>query len=89
MDARNRRESQMISMSSIEKREREKLFEQQPGISEQELQLKVARLMKAGQRPATSTPLPSLGIPEKVQAARKLERDNVVRQRKNKQPKIS
>ncbi len=73
----------MVSMSSIAKRERERLFAQQPDLSEQELAQKVARIMEAGQRRTASKPLPSLGVPAEIQAARKLERENVVRRRKN------
>ena len=89
MEDRNKRESKIVTMSSIEKRERAKLFEQYPGINEQDLEQKIARLMKAGQRPTTSKPLPAQGIPQEVQAARKRERDNVIRRRKNQQPKVS
>lgn len=73
----------MVSMNSIQEMERKRLFTQQPDLSEQELDQKVARIMEAGQRRTASKPLPCLGVPAEVQAARKLERENVVRRRKN------
>jgi len=68
---------------SIERGVRARLQEQHPNATVAEIEDAVRRIMTAGAARTTSEPLPALGVPADVQAARRAERRKMVDARRH------
>lgn len=74
MDADNHREWTAVTMASSEKEARARIQERYPDETAEQIEQRVAFVMKAGSKPTTAKVLEPGRIPAEVLAARKAER---------------
>lgn len=82
MKVRNRAENLSVTEVEIRQRKRIELLDQRPDLTDQEVEIRIDRIMARGSKPTTSTALPSGAIPAEVRQARDDARREIARRRK-------